>query len=140
MIDFRIRILVLDDDFAYRQILCGMLHRLGFSNILEDDGTRALALLREHAFGLVLSEMVMAPHSGLELLCAARQVPRLARLPFIITTDIADSSWVRTAREAGVDAYLLKPFDIDHLRRVVLGTLAREQPLAPAAGETRWRA
>jgi two-component system chemotaxis response regulator CheY len=136
MIDFRIRVLVLDNDFGARQAICGMLQRIGFSNVREDDGRRALALLREHEFGLVLSDMIMASHSGLQLLRAVRQEPRLAKIPFIMTTGCADSAWVQAARDAGIEDYLLKPFDADRLGWIVFRTLTLTQSAASVAGET----
>jgi two-component system chemotaxis response regulator CheY len=139
MIDFRIPVLVVDSDFDARQALCGMLRRIGFSEITQDDGSRALLLLGARAFGLVLSDMVTAPLGGLDLLRAVRRIPRLAGIRFIITASIGDATWVRAANDAGVDGYLLKPFDADRLRRVVFATLGREQSLVPVAGgnETR---
>jgi DNA-binding NtrC family response regulator len=134
MIDFRIPVLVVDDDFEARQALCGMLQRIGFDNIVQDDGTRVLALLGEHAFGLVLSDVLVESHGGLRLLRAVREAPGLARLPFIITTAVADVDWVRAARQDGVDAYLLRPLDLERLRRVVFRTLARARYLVPVGG------
>jgi two-component system chemotaxis response regulator CheY len=120
MIDFRLPILVVADDLEARRGLCRMLLAVGFANLIQDDGSRALALLQQHAFWLVLSDMEKTPHRGLALLRAVRETPALAHLCFVMATAVADTQWVRAAGEAGVDGYLLKPFELDQLRRVLL--------------------
>jgi two-component system chemotaxis response regulator CheY len=133
MIDFRLPILLVADESEARQALSRMLQTIGFANITQDDGSRALALLRQHAYGLVLSDMAKEPRHGLRLLHAAREAPGLAHLCFVMVTALADAAWVQAAREADVDFYLLKPFELDQLRRVLFKTLARTRSFAPAA-------
>jgi two-component system chemotaxis response regulator CheY len=133
MLDTRTPILIIDDYASMRGTLRAMLQHLGLRNISEDDGSRALELVRGHAFGLVISDLVMAPMSGLELLRQVRADSRLVSLPFVLTTAVPDATLVTAAKELAVDGFLVKPFNIETLRRVVSFAVEGRAPARSAA-------
>jgi two-component system, chemotaxis family, chemotaxis protein CheY len=61
-------------------------------------------------YGLVISDFKMAPMSGLDLLRAVRADEALRATRYILTTASMDPQTVLSAKRAGVDSYLLKPF------------------------------
>jgi two-component system chemotaxis response regulator CheY len=112
------RILIVDDYQAMLRIIRNFLLQLGFEQIDEaHDGQTALAKLKEHAYGLVISDWNMEPMSGLELLRLVRAEPELRHLPFIMVTAENRDDRIALAHAAGVSGYVVKPFNVDTLGR-----------------------
>jgi two-component system chemotaxis response regulator CheY len=109
-------ILIVDDYRTMIRIIRNLLTQLGFDNLDEaPDGRAALAKLKERRFGLVISDWNMEPMSGIELLQRMRADPELAALPFLMITAQNRDDRVALAHEAGVNGYVVKPFNADTL-------------------------
>lgn len=109
-------ILVVDDYGRMVRIVRNLLQQLGFDNIDDaSDGAAALSKLRAKTYGLVISDWMMEPMSGLELLEAVRADPGLQALPFIMITAERRAERVAQAEQAGADAYIVKPVDAETL-------------------------
>jgi two-component system chemotaxis response regulator CheY len=122
--DKSIPILVVDDYRTMRRIVRSLLGQLGFEHIDEaEDGPAALAKLAQQRFGLVISDWNMAPMDGLELLRRIRAEPGLRDLPFIMVSAQSKGERVSAAQAAGVDGYIVKPFNAatlgDQIARVI---------------------
>jgi two-component system, chemotaxis family, chemotaxis protein CheY len=116
-IDRKDPVLVVDDQEIMSNLAARMLARLGFENIdHSSDGYQALAMIREKKHKLVISDLHMEAMSGLQLLKAIRADNQLKKIPFILMTGSADVPNVVAAKQAGTDAYLLKPFTPDQLK------------------------
>lgn len=141
MVDFTTPIAIVDDDAQMRRMMRSMLRKIGFQEVAEDDGRDPMGLLHSRAFGLILSDLMMKPMNGLQLLKNIRADRDLSSVPFIMVTGAADMHLVTTALELGVDAYLVKPFNTRTFERRIVGVLelagmertsAREKPGALA--------
>ncbi|MFA7262460.1 MAG: response regulator [Caulobacter sp.] len=126
-VDKSMNVLVVDDYKTMVRIVRGLMEQLGFHNIDDaTDGPAALALIRANDYGLILSDWNMAPMTGLELLKAVRADPRSRATPFVMVTAEAKTENVVAARQAGVNNYIIKPFNLAVLRQkltTVLGEL-----------------
>ncbi len=127
-VDKNIPILIVDDYATMLGILKNLLRQLGFNNVDEaSDGSQALEKLRgdDNNFGLVISDWNMAPMTGLQLLKELRIDELLKQTPFIMITAESKTENVIMAKEAGVNNYIVKPFDAQTLRAkmsAVIGT------------------
>jgi two-component system chemotaxis response regulator CheY len=92
------------------------------------DGLEAANRLRTSRFGLVISDVDMAPMNGIELLQAVRRDPDLRDICFVLMTAFKDMAHVAAAKKFGADALLLKPFTAEAL----LDKLAKIERLNPA--------
>jgi len=134
-VDKRMNILVVDDVQFVRRELRVQLRKLGFENIeAAENGLQALQLMRSgKSYGLVISDWVMDPMSGLELLQEIRRDENLAKTPFIMITGNIQPEQVVAAKKAGVNSYIAKPFNVVTLKQrieSVLGPLgAPPQPV-----------
>ena len=114
------RILVVDDQKAMLRLIRGILHDSGLMDVVEaDDAVTAVSELRDQSYSLVISDLMMEPMSGLELLREVRRDARLRRLPFLMVTGAGFADEVLAAKDAGVSGYIVKPFTTDTLRRKV---------------------
>lgn len=110
-------ILIVDDYKTMLRIIRNLLNEVGFRNIDEaTDGVTALESLRTRPYDLVISDWNMEPMTGLELLKTVRADNSLKKLPFIMVTAEAKTENVVMAKQAGVNNYIVKPFNAATLR------------------------
>jgi len=113
-----LKILVVDDQFAVRQVTRLALERIGVRMIHEaENGQAALQKAVSQPIDLIISEFNMPELDGLGLLRAVRGHPAVRKLPFILITRRGDRELVVTAAKAGVNTYLVKPFTQAALRK-----------------------
>src|SRR5262249_5186180 len=82
------RILIVDDDPGQRSLLDSFLRSQGFETVLATNGERALEILRNEDFNMMISDVRMPGISGLETLRRARQAQ--ATLPVLLVTAYTD--------------------------------------------------
>lgn len=117
-VDKAMSILIVDDYKTMLRIVANLLKQLGFNNIDEaTDGSMALAKLREKPYGLVISDWNMEPMTGLQLLKEVRADERLKAMPFIMVTAESKTENVVAAKQAGVNNYIVKPFNAETLKK-----------------------
>ena len=123
--DKGMNILVVDDYATMTKIIRNLLKQIGFSNIDEArDGSSALDLMRERQYGLVISDWNMEPMTGYELLKEVRADPGLGRTPFIMVTAESKTENVIAAKKAGVNNYIVKPFNAQTLKTKIEAVFA----------------
>jgi len=116
-VDYSMPILVVDDYNTMIRIIRNLLRQLGFSDVDDaSDGSAALSKLQIRRYGLIISDWNMEPMTGYELLKEVRANPQLATTPFIMVTAESKTENVVAAKQAGVNNYIVKPFNADTLR------------------------
>ena len=110
-------ILIVDDYKTMLRIVRNLLKQLGFDNVDEaTDGFEALSRLRGKAYGLVISDWNMEPMTGYQLLKEVRADAKLKETPFIMVTAESKTENVVAAKKAGVNNYIVKPFNAATLK------------------------
>jgi len=108
-----VKILVVDDEPAQRELVSGFLARHAFEVTTARDGAEALERFRSEPADLILTDQKMPGLSGLELLAAARAVtPEVAVIVMTAYGTIEDAV---AAIKAGATDYLTKPLNLDEL-------------------------
>src|SRR5262249_3904853 len=119
-VDLSMPILVVDDYNTMVRIIRNLLKQLGFLNVDDaTDGSAALAKLRAKRYGLVISDWTMEPMTGYDLLREVRADPTLVKTPFIMVTAESKTENVIAAKKAGVDNYIVKPFNAQTLQHKI---------------------
>ena len=116
-------VLICDDDERLRELMRVTLEP-DYDCVEAGDAAAALELFRTVRPAAALLDVMLPGKSGIDLLREVRADPELAGTPVIVV-----SAWTReadrtAATDAGADAFLGKPFDIDLLRDVVGELLA----------------
>ena len=124
-VDKNMHILIVDDYKTMLRIIRNLLRQLGFVNIDEaTDGAMALSMMRGGGnYGLVISDWNMQPMTGLQLLKEVRADERLKATPFIMITAESKTENVVAAKEAGVNNYIVKPFNAETLKQKISAVL-----------------
>jgi two-component system chemotaxis response regulator CheY len=104
-------ILVIDDFATMRRLIRQSLKNSCFENITEaESGLKALSLIKENTYDIILSDWMMPDVWGIELVRTVRLDPRHHSVPFIMITSEGHKDSVVEAAESGVTSYILKPF------------------------------
>ena len=117
MANTRVRVLVVDDERAMREVLEMRLAGWGYAVDLAGDAEDALAIIRRRPPDVVLSDVVMPGLSGIELL-ERFKADDPAR-PVIMMTAHGSIDDAVEAMKLGADDFLTKPVEPDHLRAVL---------------------
>ncbi len=124
-VDPQMPILIVDDYKTMLRIIRNLLKQLGFDNVDEaTDGEAAFAKLKNKPYALVISDWNMEPMTGYELLKQVRADDGLRATPFIMVTAESKTENVIAAKQAGVNNYIVKPFNAETLKakmRSVIG-------------------
>jgi two-component system chemotaxis response regulator CheY len=116
-VDLNMPVLIVDDYKTMLRIIGNLLKQLGFSSIDEaTDGAEALAKMRMRPYGLVISDWNMAPMTGFQLLKEVRADEKLKETKFILVTAESKTENVIAAKQAGVNNYIVKPFNAETLK------------------------
>jgi two-component system chemotaxis response regulator CheY len=127
-------VLVVDDYSTMVRIIRNLLRQLGFENVDEaSDGAAALEKMQNRHYGLVISDWNMEPMTGYDLLRHVRADPELGEIPFIMVTAESKTENVIAAKKAGVNNYIVKPFNAQTLKAKIEAVFAEKEELAAAS-------
>lgn len=134
-----VQILLVEDTAVMRKIEIKTLKALGFEGIMEAvDGDEAIGILQgERQVDLIISDWNMPNKDGYELLCWVKGNPATAPIPFLMATGQSDKAQEKKAVDAGVNAFVAKPFNEAELKSKIdeaLGLVSTEEA---APGKTR---
>jgi AmiR/NasT family two-component response regulator len=128
-----LRIVVAEDEALIRLDLAEMLAELGYDVVGQaSDGEQAVALVKEHRPDLVIMDVKMPVLDGIS---AAEQIGKERIAPVIMLTAFSQKELVERARDAGVMAYIVKPFTQADLAPAVDIATSRWTELKALEGE-----
>jgi len=120
MFDFKTRVLIVDDLTTMRKLVRRFCGQIGFTDFSEaSDGALAWSEITNAnpPIGLIISDWNMPNCTGLDLLKRVRGDARFGKTPFALLTAEAEQHQVAEALKAGVDNYIIKPFDKEILEK-----------------------
>jgi two-component system, response regulator PdtaR len=129
----KLRVVIADDESIIRLDLKETLQRMGHEVIAEaGDGRTAVDLVRQHRPDLVVLDVKMPELDGVD---AAKEIAHEKLAPVLLLTAYSQQDLVRRAMEAGVFAYVVKPFTESDLRPAIGVATARFQEYTAIASE-----
>jgi signal transduction histidine kinase/DNA-binding response OmpR family regulator len=126
------RALVIDDEPSSRQILSRYVSGFGMQSTVADDASQGIAALAagiaaREPFEIAIVDFKMPGMDGFALARKLRADPAFAHLPLVLVTAFDLPGREQAAREAGYDAYLVKPIRQAQLLEVVSGLVMRKE-------------
>ncbi|HEX6040226.1 sigma-54 dependent transcriptional regulator, partial [Longimicrobium sp.] len=121
------RILIIDDDRAFRVGTGALLADEGYEVTAAASGNEGLERLRDDRFDMVLLDLRMEGRTGLSVLEELRQGGN--DIPVLMLTGFATVDSAVAALKLGADDYLTKPCDNALLRSKIKSILARREPV-----------
>src|ERR1700712_1770694 len=126
------RILVVDDVADNRAILLRRFQRHGFEVTEADSGLKAIDLIGNHEFDLVLLDWMMPGIDGIETLRRIRSQKSASILPVIMVTAKTESDNIVEAIRLGANDYVTKPVDFAVALARAEGHIGRKRAEAQA--------
>src|SRR5947209_6028958 len=127
-------VLIAEDNPFTRKSLRGLLERQGYTCVEAEDGLRAVELALSAAPKCVLLDLVMPGLDGFAVARRLRADPRTRAAHIHCLTGLSDPAAREQARQAGCEAFLTKPLDMEVLLEVLRGPGVRPPPLPAGAG------
>jgi len=115
------RILAVEDEPEYLEMLQEVMKSLGHSITIAQNGKEALSLLDRQQIDVVVSDVKMPEMNGIEFHRKLRERPGYVNTPFIFLTGVDDVSDVKAECKKDCDLLLQKPFPIDKLLQLFAG-------------------
>ncbi len=103
-------ILIIDDSMSMRQTVGIALRGAGYEVVEASDGRHALTKLDGRKFNLIISDVNMPNMDGISFVKAAKQLPNYRFTPIIMLTTEGDAAKKQEGKDAGVRAWVIKPF------------------------------
>jgi CheY-like chemotaxis protein len=105
-------ILIVDDFASFRGFVCEVFRGKGYETLCAGSGDDAFRILMEKAgqINAVLTDYHMPGGSGLDLLKKIKSTESVAKVPVVFLTSEANPEVIRTAEEAGLFAWINKPY------------------------------
>jgi two-component system cell cycle response regulator DivK len=122
------RILVIEDQPDNRQILRDLLTNADFEVIEAEDGEVGLTAAAAHRSDLILMDIQLPGMDGYEVTRRLKADTQLHAIPIIAVTSYALTGEADTARAAGCDAYIPKPYSPRQLLAKVREFLSSPAP------------
>ena len=118
-----VKILVAEDDKALNGLVCSLLVGDGFMAVPCFDGAEALRATEEQSFDMIISDVMMPGMDGFDLAENVRKTDK--HIPILFMTALDDKPSKQRGFNAGIDDYVVKPFDADILLLRVRALLRR---------------
>ena len=111
--------LIADDFSTARRIIKNALQELGFTCMEAEDYEQALAIIEQTPINLLIADVHMPDKNGLDLLKDIRADDILKDIPVILTMIEPLDEIISVGEKLGMNDYLVKPFDVFLLSKVV---------------------
>jgi DNA-binding response OmpR family regulator len=115
------KILVVDDEQVIREMLKTFLETEGYEPILASNGEETIRLAQTEAPHLIILDAIMPERDGIDTAAALKADEKTRAIPIILATGFGEV--LTEAVNAGIDDFVIKPFELDRLMVRVRGML-----------------
>ena len=129
------KILIIDDDTAILELIKVNLELLGHEAITASDGVRGFALARQELPDLIILDVMMPDVDGFTVASRIRNNPSTKDIPILMLTALSMIQDKTKGFDAGVDDYLVKPFELEELKLRVRALLRRVNAIPESLGK-----
>jgi two-component system NtrC family response regulator len=126
------RVLIVDDDAAFRESLAETLDSLDHETLMAPTGRDALAVLSKGGVDAVFLDYRLPDLSGLDVLRRLRTISNVEGIPVVMLTAYASADNTIEAIKLGAFDHLAKPVSRDTIARTVIDALRSHHGSAPA--------
>ncbi|OPJ64713.1 response regulator transcription factor [Clostridium chromiireducens] len=106
-----IKILIAEDDNIFRDLVCDIIKKEGYTPIIACDGQEAIdVFFSKNDISLVILDVMMPVHDGWEVL---KEIREYSDIPIIMLTALGDEKHEILGLEKGADEYIGKPFSYE---------------------------
>jgi two-component system sensor histidine kinase/response regulator len=115
----RARVLLVEDNPVNQKVAVRLLERMGCTVRVADNGAEGVRAFTEGVYDIVLMDLQMPVMDGLMATKEIRALPQGANVPIVALTANAMAGQLERCLEAGMNAFLTKPIEIDRLQETL---------------------
>lgn len=119
------RILIVEDDVRFNQIVCTFLMKQQYQAEGCTDPMQAYDLLCQKQYDLIISDIMMPNVNGIDFARTVRETN--AEIPILFISALDDITTKQKGFRAGIDDYMVKPIDLEELLLRIQALLRRSQ-------------
>ncbi|MBI3996962.1 MAG: response regulator [Candidatus Omnitrophica bacterium] len=123
----RTRILVVEDNPDFLELLCGRLENWGYEVLKAPNGEASLRIAQAHRPDLILLDVLMPTMKGWDVCAQLKADPNTERIPIIFLTALGLPEHIKAGKSLGADDYLVKPFKPEELQERINTCLLRHK-------------
>ncbi len=121
-------ILVVDDDSNLRRILVNVVKKIGYTDIREaENGQKAWMIINNMEIGILITDLNMPVIDGIKLTRMVRSNSKYDHIPIVIVTSSNTKDSIIKAAKAGVDSYIIKPFELKQIIEKIDAAITHRQ-------------
>ena len=124
------KILIIEDEFAIREMLTFVIEQNGYKAISAENYNDAQQLLMDETPALILLDWMLPGMSGIQVAKKIKQSDSYKHIPIIMLTARSEEDDKIQGLELGADDYITKPFSPKELIARIKAVLRRTQPTA----------
>jgi DNA-binding response OmpR family regulator len=128
-----LRVLLVDDEVGFTEVLAKRLRRRGLDVLVAFSGAEALRMLHENACDAAVCDLKMVDMDGIEVLKIFKKM--VPAMPVIMLTGHGSEEAAKDGLAAGAADYLLKPCDIDELLTKLRAAVAMSRHTPPPVSD-----
>ena len=121
------KVLVVEDNELNMKLFCDLLDAHGYTAIESRDGLRAVELAKTEMPDLIIMDIQLPEVSGLDLTRWIKDDSKIAKIPVMAVTAFAMRQDEQHVREAGCEAYMSKPIQMEPFIRTVEQLIASRE-------------
>jgi two-component system cell cycle response regulator DivK len=118
------KVLVVEDNEALRDLLARVLETLGYVPVLASHGKEGLEKAIAEKPNLIVMDLLMPIMDGWKAARALRAIPETKNIPILAITALSRPRELKTCLEAGCNGYIVKPFSVLNLQKKIGELLA----------------
>lgn len=107
-------ILIIEDDEFLAEIYNRQFLQEGYESSVATDGEKALAMLKDGNYDLILLDIMLPKLDGLSILKSIKKDPKTAKVPVVMLSNLSQDATVKQALSLGASSYLVKAEYLPH--------------------------
>ena len=119
------RILLVDDEADYRNLITRRLRLLGYAVLAASSGEEGLRMAEEYLPDLILLDILMPKMKGRDVCARLKANPKTRRIPVIFLTALGLADHIKAGLDFGAEDYIVKPYKPAELEERIAVCLAR---------------
>jgi len=126
-----VKILIVEDDELLRSMLTNLLETDGHEVHTASNGTDAIEIIERESFDIIITDIVMPGVDGVGVLEAAKRID--SGCDVIMITGFATAESAVQSMKLGAYDYIIKPFNLDHIKIIIAKTLEKRKLIKKVA-------
>lgn len=119
-----VKVLIVEDEKPVAENLDALFKAKGYTTLIAEDGSQAIAMARKEKPALVLLDILLPKMGGFDVCKMIKSDAETKGIKIIMITGLGRMGDVETAFQMGADEYVIKPFDQERLFKKVEKVLA----------------